>query len=426
MTLKILILSQDGDGLGIAQKLSKEGNQVKMYTKDPRFREAGSGMLEPVDSWRPNISWADMIICDMVGFGKHEELFRSRGKVVFGCNSIMDMAELDRKKGIELFERFSIPTPETYSFDSPDDAQSISALWEDPGFVIKPSGNTDTSKTYVCHNPDIYKWALENIPPTSKLIVQKIVTGVEVSTEGWFNGRDWIKPFNHTFEEKRLFDGDKGPNTGCMGNLVISTEGDKLVESTVKKLTPFLKQINYRGPVDINCIIDGDSIYALEFTARLGYDAIEALAEGMQGKETLTDLFFETASGIKKEIAITKDYMIAVRLSVPPWPHADPDKGDKGMPIIGLIEDNMKHIFLTDVYKVGEDYLYAAGDGVIMKVTARGRTIQEARSRVYRTIDNLTIQDVQYRNDIGVRAEQGIKKLKQWGWLGDSKVDSNA
>lgn len=413
--MKILILSMDGDGLGIAHRLAAEGNQVRMYVKDPRFRQAGEGLIEPISSWRPSLSWSDLIICDMVGFGKHEELFKTRGKVVFGCSKVMDMAELEREKGMELFERFGVPIPETYSFGNPKEAEAISDLWEDPGFVIKPSGNLDTAKTYVCKNPEIYKWALGNIPDGTKLIVQKIVNGVEVSTEGWFNGRDWIKPFNHTFEEKKLFEGDKGPNTGCMGNVVITTEGDKLVDSTIRKVTPLLKRINYRGPVDINCIVNGEDLYALEFTARLGYDAIEALLEGI--KESVTDLFFETAMGVKKEIDITKDYMIAVRVSVAPWPHSEPDKEDKGMPIIGLVEDNLKHIFLTDVYKDGVDYKYAAGDGVILKATARGRSIEEARSRVYRTIGNIMIQDAQFRNDIGLRAVQDIKKLKEWGWL---------
>jgi len=414
--MKILILSIDGDGLGIAHKLSQEDNEVKMYIQDPQYKKAGVGIITRVASWRPHIVWADLVICDMVGFGKYEETFRKLGKVVFSCNKFADSAELDRAKGIELFEKFGIDIPETYNFTSAKEAESIIDLWEDPGFVIKPSGNISTAKTYVCTNPAIYKWALTTIPEGTPLIVQKIVTGIEVSTEGWFNGRDWIQPFNHTFEEKRFMEGDKGPNTGCMGNVVITTHGNKLTDATIKRLTPFLKRIGYRGPMDINTIVTDDRLYALEITARLGYDAIEAIMEGL--KEPVTDLFFETAIGVKKEMKVTADYMIAVRLSVPPWPHGEPDNESMGMPIIGINEHNLKHLYLTDAYRdEGEDYLYAAGDGAILKVTARGRDIREARSRVYRTINNLTIQDVQYRSDIGLRAEKDIKQLKDWGWL---------
>jgi len=360
--MKILILSIDGDGLGIAFKLAEEKNEVKMYIKEAQYKQAGVGIIDRISSWRPHVVWADLVICDMVGFGKYEQTLRQMGKVVFSCS------------------------------------------------------NLSTAKTYVCKDKDIYKWALTTLPKDTDLIVQKIVTGVEVSTEGWFNGRDWISPFNHTFEEKRFLEGDKGSNTGCMGNIVVTTTGDKLTAATVVKFAPFLKRIGYRGPIDINTIIDDDRIYALEITFRLGYDAIEALMEGL--KESVTDLFFETAIGVKKEMAITDDYMIAVRLSVPPWPHGEPDNESVGMPIIGINEFNLKHLYLTDAYRdERENYLYAGGDGAILKVTARGRDIQEARNRVYRTIDNLTIQDVQYRSDIGLRAIKDIKQLKDWGWL---------
>ena len=73
-----------------------------------------------------------------------------------------------------------------------------------------------------------------------------------------------------------------------MGNVVIPTHGNKLTDATIIKLAPFLKRISYRGPVDINTIVDEHRVYALEITARLGYDAIEALMEGL--KEPVTDL----------------------------------------------------------------------------------------------------------------------------------------
>ena len=420
--MKVLILSLEGDGIGIAQRLVEEGNSVRLFIQNPGYKRAAVGIIPRVQSWRPSIPWADLIICDMVGFGKYEETLKKMGKVVFSCSAIMDKAELDRAKGIELFQKFNIPIPETYTFQKPEDARTIAEVWESPGFVIKPSGNIDTAKTYVCEDEETYEWALSTLPSGTPLIVQKIVQGIEVSTEGWFNGRDWISPFNHTFEEKRFLEGGKGPNTGCMGNVVLAREGNKLVDSTLLPITPFLKRVGYRGPIDINCIVSESNLYALEFTARLGYDAIEALMEGL--KEPVTDLFFETAVGVKKEMDITSDYMIAVRVSVPPWPHAEPEAKEKGLPIVGINEHNLKHLYLTDVYRdttepegMREEYKYAASDGVVLKVTARGRDITEARHRAYRTINNLSIQDMQYRSDIGIRAIQDIKTLSKWGWL---------
>ncbi|KKK71672.1 hypothetical protein LCGC14_2911580, partial [marine sediment metagenome] len=245
----------------------------------------------------------------------------------------------------------------------------------------------------------------------------------EVSTEGWWNGRGWIKPFNHTFEEKRFLDGNLGPNTGSMGSVVtVARSPDRLVRGTVKRLESFLKQTAYRGPVDINCIVTKDSLYALELTARLGYDAIEALAEGLL--EPLADVLFETAAGVKKEMDIESLPMSAVRVSVPPWPHAAPSASEIGRPLVGLNRGNLKHVYLTDVFKDGDDYKFAGGDGVVYKATANGRSFRESRRRVYRTIGNIGLLDAQYRTDIGERVDPDLPhgskdwaRLKDWGWI---------
>lgn len=413
------MLSKEGDGLGIAQRLQTEGNDVRLYIESPKFPLAGVGLLKRVGSWRPHIAWSDFVVCDMVGFGKYEDTFRKLGKPVISCNRFADMLELDRRKGMELFEKVGMQIPETHALKGPTDVlvDALISTWESPGFVIKPSGNEATAKTYVCRDPETFEWALSTIPADTPLIVQKLITGVEVSTEGWFNGRDWIRPFNHTFEEKRFLEGNLGPNTGCMGNVVVACGEDKLVKETVMKLTPFLSKVGYRGPVDINSIVNEGGAYVLEATMRFGYDAIEALMEGLM--EPVVDLLFETALGAKKEMKLSSDRLIAVRVSVPPWPHAPTKATQAGRPLIGVNEDSLRHLYLTDIYKQGDDYLFAAGDGVVYKATARGRSLQEARTRVYRTVQNVKILDMQYREDIGSRFVADWEKLKELGYVHD-------
>ncbi len=413
--MKVLMLSKHGDGLGIAHKLAQEGHNVAVFIQDSAYKRGGLGIVRRVKSWRPELLAADLVLCDMVGFGAYERTLRRFSAPVMGCSRIADMLELDRSKGHDLLQRLGIKTPETFTFKRPADAVVLEASWEPPGYVLKPSGNADTSKTVLVREPSGLRWALEQMPDRP-LLVQRIVEGVEVSTEGWFNGRDWVLPFNHTFEEKRLMPGGLGPNTGCMGNVVLATQSNELTRQTVERLTPFLRQIGYRGPIDLNAIVNSMGAHVLEITPRFGYDAIEALTEGL--REPLGDLLFEVAAGVKHEMDLpTREPMIAVRLSVPPWPHGEPSEADAGMPLLGLNSENLKHIALTDAMREGDSYLYAAGDGVVAKVTARGRTVEEARRRAYRTIRNLSIQDVQYRTDIGSRVNRDWKQLAEWGFV---------
>ena len=413
--MKILFVSKEGDGLGVAHRLVTEGHDVFYYIKEPRFHLAGKGIVDRVLNFRPYITRCDLVVCDMVGMGRFVDLFRRLGKPVFSCSSEIDKLELDRQAGMNVFKEAGIDIPETHPAGSPAEAKTlISGQAWGKGWVLKPDGNKATSKTMVVRDPETIDWALHNLGGGS-LIIQRVVDGIEVSTEGWFNGRDFIKPFNHTFEEKRFLEGDLGANTGCMGNIVIAAKSNRLTRATVERLGAYLAKSGYRGPVDVNAIVSKDRADALEITGRMGYDAIEALLEGL--REPSVDLIFDTAIGVKKEMAITNDYMIAVRLSIPPWPSAKPKEEEHGAPVLGLTPPILKHVFFTDVYKEGNEYKTAGGDGVLMKVTARGRDVNEARNRVYRTLKDIDVNSKQYRLDIGERVPKAMNQLKEWGWI---------
>lgn len=388
----------------------------------------GRGIVNRVAGWGTAARRADLIIADSVGLGRLAPQLRALDTPLLGFSPELDSIELDRAKGQELFERAGIDTPPTWSFSSSSDAARIGhANWGDNGCVVKPSGNAPNKLTAVCHDESQWDRACQALPPASRGIVQACVTGIEVSTEGWFNGRDFITPFNHTFEEKKFLVGNLGPTTGCQGNVVLRADSNKLTRDTVERIGPFLRTIGYRGPFDVNCIVDAKHAYALEATSRLGYDAIDALLELLD--EPAGEFFFDVARGRRAEMSLSSDTAIAVRLSVPPWPHRKIDEREAGTPIGGINEDSLRHLFLCDVMQKGDDYELAACDGVVLKATARGRVAEttgpsgrpdltrEARRRVYRLLDRIVVPDKQYRTDIGNRVNADVAQLKEWGWL---------
>lgn len=429
--MRILIVG-NGDGLGIGQRLAFEGHTVDLYISDERFKRAGKGIVNRVPEWRPVARKADLIIADSVGLGRYESTVRAFGRPVLGFTPELDVIELDRRKGIELFERAGIETPETYPFASPAEALRIPlSKGFDDGWVVKANGNIGAEKTAVVTDQSLWDRAVRQLPPTSSGIVQRLVSGIEVSTEGWFNGSNFIAPFNHTFEEKRFLAGNLGANTGCMGNVVVRADSNRLTRATIERTAPFLRMLGYRGPFDVNCIVGPDKAHALEVTSRFGYDAIEALVEGLD--EPAGDFLFDVAMGTKREMKLTTDTMIAVRLSIPPWPVRAPDRTTHGEPVLGINEDSLRHLFLCDMERSGDDYTTAAGDGVLLKATAIGHVTPskplsggrrskpdytyEARRRVYRTLDKIKVGNKQYRTDIGARVNDDIAQLKEWGWL---------
>ncbi len=413
--MKILIISRNGDGFGLAQKFQEEGHAVRMWVQDKSFDFALKGIIEQVPSWRPSASdWADLVLADMVGFGRFATAFDRFGVTNIGFNTIGDMMELDRGKQMQLFRKFNINIPTTEEFETPRSA--ILGGFNGP-VVLKPSGNIDTGKTFIIEDPAAFKWALEQYSGDQDLIVQDFVKGVEISTEGWFNGRDWASPFNHTIEYKKLFAGDIGPNTGCMGNVVWTVnkpEKDEFVQN-LKKLTPFLKAADYRGPIDINTIANSSGIFGLELTTRFGYDAIEAFYELLTKKDLGNDLM-SLAKGELQEFSVHKDKVsVAVRLSVPPYPHRMADKRDRGMPV--TVPNDLSGIFLSDVYKNNGEYFWSASDGVLMKVAGVGKNVREAKEAAEKIYNRVHAPGLQYRSDIGDSVGSDIGKLKAWGYL---------
>lgn len=425
--MKILIMGKEGDGFGIAQRLALEGNDVSVWCADPRFEKALEGIVARPADWKAAAADADFTIIDCVGLSRAAPTLERLRKPVIGCSPILDKIELDRGAGMRLFATAGIAIPETFEFAGTEDAADlVRRLDWGQGWVIKPNGNVSTAKTMVVKNPTRMSRSLAALSPDSTGILQRVVSGIEVSTEGWFNGSRFLRPFNHTFEEKRFLSGNLGHNTGCMGNVVLNAgDGDRLTRETVERLEGFLAHVGYVGPFDVNCIVTPEKAYALEATSRMGYDAVEALAEGLE--EPLGTMLWDVARGANRDLKLTDQTMIAVRLSIPPWPVRKPERDDEPEPIDGIDDSTLPHLFLTDVRKNGKGYETAGGDGVLLKATAIGsirtgteRTpdlTYEARRRVYRLLDRIDVSGKQYRNDIGARVNGEVAQLKTWGWL---------
>jgi phosphoribosylamine-glycine ligase len=91
---------------------------------------------------------------------------------------------------------------------------------------------------------------------------------VEVAVGAFFNGKQFIYPVNINFEHKKLFPGNLGPPTGEMGTSMFWSPPNQLFNQTLLKMESKLAEEGYVGYIDVNCIVNGNGIYPLEFTAR--------------------------------------------------------------------------------------------------------------------------------------------------------------
>jgi len=408
--MKFLLWSLHGDALGLADKLQAGGHKVQVYIDHEEFRDQYTGILSKVKAYEDGLSPDTIVLFDMVENGELAEDLRDKYPV-FGASKFQDKLELDRSFGLRTMRRVGINVGETHEFHTLEECRK--ALKELKGrWVLKPLGNEDTSFTYVSPSKDHMTMYLEylldqkQLPARTPCLLQEAFEGPEISTEMWFSKGRPIPPLStHTFERKKMMNDDLGPSIGCASSIVFKAQDTRILNKLfTPRLLRILEENQYSGPLDINSIIVNGEPRGLEFTARLGYNAIYAFLELLEGDPAT--LFEAVANGRIPKAKLNDNFAYCVRVSIPPYPLHVADKEAKakiyeesaGIPV-GVIPD-FEHCWLLDVQRdKNYDLVTAGSDGVVMEVSDKGKTIEEARDKVDKHLKKLTLANRQYRTD---------------------------
>ncbi len=424
---KFLFVSLESLSGDLAWQLSKEGHAVKSYIKAKSDADVYNGFIERVDAWEPHIGWADVIIFDDVEFGPVADKLRRKGKLVIGGSVYTDRLEMDREFGQLEMRKHGINILPQWQFSNYDEA--IEFIRNNPErYVFKPSGNTPSGGKGLLFlgeeedGKDILELLERNKEIWKKKApvfqLQKYVSGVEVATGAFFNGKDFIMPININFEHKKIFPGDIGPMAGEMGTLMFWSRPNNLFRMTLEKMKPALAESGYVGYIDINCIANTRGVYPLEFTCRFGYPTIPIQLEGiaMPTGEWLLKL----AKGEDFELRTKRGFQIGVRILAPTY-FAKNDRElietFRDVPILFKKSDNLEGVHIEDIKNMNGVWRIAGESGCLLVITGSGSTVVEAREQVYSRIKNIMIQNMAYRTDIGVKWSTESDKLQTWGYL---------
>ena len=423
---KFLFVSIDGLISDTAWQVSKEGHEVRYYIENENEREIADGFVPKSTDYEKDIDWADVIIFDdVLGQGAKAEALRKLGKKVVGGTAYTDKLEDDRSFGQEELKRAGIPIIPYSEFTSFDDA--IDYVQKNPGeYAIKPSLEAQNIKRllFVGEESDgkdvlqvleAYKRVMADKVKVFQL--QKRAIGVEVAVGAFFNGKEFISPININFEHKKLLPGNLGPSTGEMGTAMFWSEPNRLFNSTLKKLEPRFREEGFVGYMDLNCIVNSNGIFPLEFTSRFGYPTISIQQEGII--TPISEVFYNLANGIDFKMRTKKGFQIGVRICVPPYPFDDEktfETYSKDAVII-FKRPNFDGIHIEDVKLVNDQLVICGSSGIALIVVGTGQTMKQAQAQTYSRVKNILIPNMFYRNDIGDRWAEDSDKLHNWGYL---------
>lgn len=422
---RFLFISKEALISDIAWQIVKEGHEAKYFIEHQKDREVADGFVQKVDNWEKEVGWADVIVFDdVLGHGTIADKLRKEGRNVIGGTPYTDMLEDDRAFGQEELRKSGVSIIPQWNFDSFDEAIDFVEQHPDK-YVIKPSGEAQNMKRllFVGEEEDgkdivnvlkAYKKAWSN--EIKNFQIQKRITGVEVAVGAFFDGEQFIYPINVNFEHKKLFAGNIGPSTGEMGTTMFWSGPNRIFNSTLKKMEYKLREERYVGYIDINCMVNSNGIYPLEFTSRFGYPTISIQQEAML--TPISEFFYGLATMSNPKLKVKSGFQIGVRVVAPPFPFDDKEVfNSETKDAVILFKKPTDGVHIEDVKLVNGEWLITGGSGVVLIVVGTGQTMRQAQNQVYSRISNIRIPNMYYRKDIGDRWFEDSDKLHNWGYL---------
>lgn len=428
--MKIALNSYSGYGAWFALRLIAEGHDVSYYLSEEKYTPILSGLVKSkvvdldhrrTEAGFPNYKKFDLSVFDLTG-RKQQADYSTQCTPTIGDGSIHCMLEDDRLFGIRLMEEAKINVPPYEEFSDLGQAKSYIKK-TGKRFVYKPDGGQEQAAetTYVSKSAeDLLQYIdkLYKISKGSPFILQEFIKGVECSVEGWFNGEEFYC-VNATIEEKKFMNEGVGPNTGCSGNLVfLLNNHSRIFREGLYKAKDVLKEMGFRGMIDLNTILTEGEIYGLEWTPRFGYDASATFSNMYSGD--FGDLLYKVASGQIPDESFKAAYGVSTRLSIPPYPTELKMPKHDGIPIDGIDPDDMDQMLRTYLYDARLEKYKLVCNGITGMIACPIEVASEpedAYAKLKKAVEKIQIPDMQYRTDIEKSTMKRYHEVERMGYL---------
>ena len=334
--------------------------------------------------------------------------FQAAGLKIFGPNQQAAMIEGSKDFAKQLMRDYHIPTAKYQTFSDFEAAKSY-VLENGAPIVIKADGLAAGKGVVVAMTEQEALEALEDMlldhkfgASSAKVVVEEFLSGEEFSLLSFVKGNE-VYPMVIAQDHKRIFDGDKGPNTGGMGayspvpqipesmvQTAIKEIVQKAADGMVDRKTPFTG-ILYAGLIATN---EGPKV--IEFNARFGDPETQVVLPRL--KTSLAQIIDDLLNNRQPDITWYDFATLGVVVAAPGYP-ADYEKN------IALPE--MQNTEEQTVYYAGvtakKEQLVSSG-GRVFLVTSQGTNLADAQQKAYAYLNQYDLSQFFYRKDIGFKA----------------------
>lgn len=240
-----------------------------------------------------------------------------------------------------------------------------------------------------------------------QLVIEECLIGEEASIIA-FVDQDTVLPMVVSQDHKRIFDDDKGPNTGGMGAYAPAPLVDKemLDKIKAKVFEPMRKElqkrgITFRGILYAGLMINEGEIGVLEFNVRFGDPETQVILPKL--KTDFIELMEKCATDDLKSINLEWDdrFCMTVVLASAGYPATS----DKGRIITGIEEaEEDEDVMVFQAGTAMENGELVTAGGRVLAVSALGDDFYSAKEKAYAAVEKIKFEGMQYRKDIGAKA----------------------
>ena len=335
--------------------------------------------------------------------------FNEKKLKIFGPTKNAAQLESSKIWAKQFMQRNKIPTAEFEIFDDAKQATEYVKSISYP-LVVKADGLAAGKGVLVCDGTEEALAAIETIlvkktfgDAGNKIIIEERIDGIEASYIALCDGNVAI-PMASSQDHKRIYDNDRGPNTGGMGAysptpIIDDSMAEKIQNQIINKTIAAMKKENipFKGFLYAGVMIKNGVPYVLEFNVRMGDPECQPITIRMNSD--LYNYLIESVDGTLSSmppISWNDKTAVCVVLTSKGYPESYP----KNEEIKGLEQHN-EGIFVFHAGTKKENNLILSNGGRVLGVTALGDTLESAISNAYSATEKISWPNKYCRSDIG-------------------------
>ncbi len=425
--MKILVVGSGGREHAIALAVSKSPKCSELICAPGNPGMANLGKCFPVDVADPkaiaDLAQAEHVDLAIIGpeiplvAGVVDE-FRARGLRAFGPTAGAAALEGSKAFSKDIMKKYNVPTAAYETFT--DLASAKKFLAEHPApIVVKASGLAAGKGAVVCMTDAEANEAIEEMlgekaifgESGKTVVIEEFMEGEEASIFVVCDGKDYVI-LTSAQDHKRVFDDDKGPNTGGMGAYAPApvVTDELLAEVKAKIIEPTLKGMAaegkpYTGVLYVGIMVTSKGPKVVEYNCRLGDPECQIVLPLYDGD--VLELFDAAEKGEIAKLGTPKppkgSAAIIVLASA-----GYPGSYEKGKVVTGIDAAEAKGVSVLHAGTKMADGKLVTNGGRVFGVVASGATLQDALDTAYAGAAEVKFDGVFYRKDIG---KKGLARL---------------